>query len=53
MPELVHQNKGTIDGEDVDDLRILDTAPLVFALINAVKELSARLKALEANAVPK
>jgi Chaperone of endosialidase len=45
MPELVSQRDGYIDGEPVSDLRMLDTSPLVFALINAVKTLSARNEA--------
>ncbi len=47
MPELVKQTIGTIDGALVSDLREMDTGPLIFALINAVKELSARVEALE------
>lgn len=41
MPEMVTSGPGYIDGAEVTDLRELDTSPLVFALINAVKELSA------------
>jgi hypothetical protein len=48
MPELVSAGPGYIDGEAVTDLRTLDQGPLVFALINAVKELTARIEALEA-----
>jgi hypothetical protein len=48
MPELVNKSKGFIDGIEVDDLCHLDTTPLFFALINAVKELKARVEALEA-----
>jgi hypothetical protein len=48
MPEMVSLHSGYIDGKPVDDLRGLDTGPLVYALVNAVKELSARLKVLEA-----
>ena len=48
FPEMVTQRDGFIDGEAVTDLRDLDTAPLIFALINAVKELKARVEALEA-----
>jgi hypothetical protein len=48
MPELVSQRRGYIDGEEVQDLRDIDTGPLIFALINAVKELSAKVAALEA-----
>jgi hypothetical protein len=48
-PELV-STRGThwIDGQKVTDAKFLDQSPLIFMLINAVKELSARLKALEA-----
>jgi hypothetical protein len=49
VPECVHKKYGNyIDGVPVDDLRILDSTPLIFALVNAVKELSARVVALEA-----
>jgi len=47
MPELVSLTSGTIDGEEIDDIRMLDQSPLLFALVNAIKELSARLVALE------
>lgn len=45
MPEMVTQVDGYIDGMAVTDLRHLDTTPLIFALINAVKELQAMLNA--------
>jgi hypothetical protein len=48
MPEMVTLQAGTIDGEPVDDLRALGTGALIYALVNAVKELSARVEALEA-----
>jgi len=48
MPEMVKQGKGYIDGVAVTDLRDLDTTPLIFALINSIKELKARVEALEA-----
>ena len=48
FPEMVTKREGYIDGAQVTDLRDLDTTPLVFALINAVKELKARVEALEA-----
>jgi hypothetical protein len=47
MPELVTQAKGVIDGKEVPDLRSLDATPLIYALVNAVKELTARIEALE------
>ena len=47
LPEMVTATKGNIDGIPVDDLLTLDTGALIFALVNAVKELSARVKTLE------
>ena len=47
FPECVTQRAGYIDGQPVTDMRDLDTNALTFALINAVKELSARLEAVE------
>lgn len=43
MPGTVY-----IDGTEVTDLRSFDSGPLVYALINAIKELAARVEALEA-----
>ena len=43
MPEMVKRTSGVIDGVEVDDLRTLDTTPLIFALVNAVKTLAARV----------
>ena len=48
MPELVNRVEGYIDGAAVSDMRTLDTTPLLFALVNCVKELKARIEALEA-----
>ena len=48
MPEMVKSVSGTIDGHAVNDLRVMDTTPLVFALVNACKELAERVEALEA-----
>jgi hypothetical protein len=48
MPELVTQQDGFIDGVAVTDLRTLDTGPLIYALINSIKELKARVETLEA-----
>jgi Chaperone of endosialidase len=48
FPEMVTKREGYIDGQPVTDLRDLDTGPLIFALVNAVKELKARVEALEA-----
>jgi hypothetical protein len=48
FPGMVTKKAGFIDGVEVDDLRDLDTTPLIYALVNAVKTLTARLEALEA-----
>jgi hypothetical protein len=48
MPELVSKQAGFINGLPVSDLRMLDSSALTFALINAVKELAAKVEALEA-----
>ena len=50
FPGMVTQRDGYIDGQEVTDLRNLDTSELIFALVNAVKELSDRLTLLEAGA---
>jgi hypothetical protein len=47
FPEMVTERAGYIDGVAVNDMRDIDTTPLLFALINAVKELKARVEALE------
>jgi hypothetical protein len=48
FPEMITQSTGYIDNELVTDIRTMDTGPLTFALVNAVKELAARVIALEA-----
>jgi hypothetical protein len=45
---MVEQRAGTIDGEPVTDLRTLNNGELIYALVNAVKTLAARVEALEA-----
>lgn len=47
-PDMVRQTEGLVNGEKVDDLRTLDTSELIFALVNCVKQLKARIEALEA-----
>lgn len=47
MPELVIRRNGKIDGKEIADFRSMDTSPLLFALVNAVKELSLRLHKVE------
>jgi len=48
MPEMIVINPGMIDGVLVSDLRDIDSSALTYALINAVKELNAKIEALEA-----
>lgn len=48
LPETVTLYEGEIDGKTVTDLRQFDPSPLTYMLINAVKELSAKLDAAEA-----
>jgi hypothetical protein len=48
FPEMVSHRAGFINGRAVADLRSLDTSPLIFALVNAVKELDAKVKELDA-----
>ena len=47
FPDMVTQGNGFIDGVAVTDLRTVDPSNLIYALINAVKELSAKVTALE------
>jgi hypothetical protein len=47
LPHMVTKHKGFIDGEPVTDIRDLDTTSLIFTLINAVKQLNARIATLE------
>jgi len=48
MPELVKKVNGYINGQLVTDFRELDGSALIYAVINALKEVSTRLDALEA-----
>ena len=48
FPSMVSQRDGVIDGEKVSDLRELDTSELVYSLVNCIKQLAARVQALEA-----
>ena len=47
MPELVTQTSAYIDGVLQTDVRQLDATGVIYALVNAVATLDARLKALE------
>ena len=49
LPETVSLAAGIIDSKVVNDLRIYDSNALVYALINAVKELASRVEQLEAS----
>ena len=48
LPECIKMAAGFIDGEAVTDLRTLDTSPILYALINAVKALKAEIETLKA-----
>jgi hypothetical protein len=48
MPELFTQEPAYIDGVKVEDMRTAEYTPLFFALVNAIKELKARIEVLEA-----
>jgi Chaperone of endosialidase len=52
FPEMIVKRHAFIDGKEVDDLKNTDTGPLIYALVNAVKEMSARIEALEQVVVP-
>lgn len=47
MPEMVMVKSGNMGDMHFDDLHQLDTTPLIFALVNAVKELKAEIDALK------
>jgi hypothetical protein len=53
FPEMVSQHDGFINGQAVTDLRHVDTSPLIYALVNAVKTLAARVEDLEAMVIPR
>ncbi len=48
MPEMVSQTRGEIAGQPVEDLRALDNSALIYAAVNAIKELADRVDTLEA-----
>jgi hypothetical protein len=48
LPDMVRRSTGFVDGAAVSDLRSVDVSNLVYALVNAVKTLAARVAALEA-----
>ena len=50
LSEFVTKGPGAVEGEQVDDLRAFDPTSVIYTLINAVKELAARVEQLEARA---
>ena len=48
FPAMVSSVAGYIDGEPVEDMRQVNVGELVYALVNAVKTLAARIEQLEA-----
>lgn len=48
FPEMVTRVASQIDGVAVTDMRTLDSTALIYALVNAVKELAQRIETLEA-----
>ena len=48
FPEWITYDDAFIDGVAVTDLRHLDTGPLLYAVVNALKEINNRLNVLEA-----
>jgi len=48
MPEMVRQGPADAGSLHFNDMRSLDTAALIFAVVNALKEVTTRLEALEA-----
>lgn len=47
LSEFVTKGPGEVEGEQVDDLRAFDPTGVIYTLINAVKELAARVAQLE------
>ena len=47
FPGMVTSGEGFVDGQKIPDLKFLDTNELIYALVNAVKTLSARVAELE------
>ncbi len=53
FPGMVSERAGFIDGQAVTDLKDVDISALVYALVNSVKTLVARIEALEGTATPR
>jgi hypothetical protein len=45
FPECVSRGKGFVNGVEIEDLRTVDTGPLLYAIVNAIKELNAKIGA--------
>jgi hypothetical protein len=53
FPDIVSKTESHIDGKKVEDLRHINPSNLIYALINAVKTLNARIEVLEGTATGK
>jgi hypothetical protein len=53
FPDIVSKTESHIDGKKVEDLRHINPSNLIYALINAVKTLTARIEVLEGTATGK
>jgi hypothetical protein len=47
MPEMISKTSAELDGKLVHDLRLIDMTALPLAIVNAIKELVARIEVLE------
>lgn len=49
FPYMIHKAQGKLeeDGPEINDLRIFDSSPLTFVLINAIKELDEKIATLK------
>lgn len=52
FPYMVWKAKGRLEenAPEADDIRIFDSSPLIFVLVNAIKELDAKVQSLEKSA---
>ena len=50
FPDMVTRIAGFVDGQPANDLKTADQSELIYALVNAVKELAAKVEALEGQA---
>jgi hypothetical protein len=48
FPTMVSQHEGFIDGQEVTDLRGVDTTELIYALVNCVRQLKAEIEEMKA-----